>query len=161
MWEDAYAALRPIVFRTAYRLTGGDVDAAQDLTQEAFLNFLRYANLKTLQSDDHLLAYLRQTVRHLCSKRLRERASTVSIDSIDGKIAQEMTEDGDVGIQELAADIEQLTERLSQIDRRLLIALISGAHLPEIAEDLAITYGAAGVRVHRLRDKLRHIINGL
>jgi DNA-directed RNA polymerase specialized sigma24 family protein len=45
VWEQAYRVLRPLVYRTAYSLMGGDVASAEDVTQEAFLRFLQYADL--------------------------------------------------------------------------------------------------------------------
>jgi hypothetical protein len=64
-------------------------------------------------------------------------------------------------IEDLTQDIGQLAGRLPPLERGLLRELIVGASLPENARKLDITYGAASVRVHRLRVRLRSIINDL
>lgn len=160
VWEKAYRALRPAVYRTAYSLMGGDVAAAEDMTQEAFLRFLQYADLNALESDEHLLAYLRQTVRHLCWDRQKSAVATTSIDTAEAQYALNKSGDSEE-VESLAWDIEQLSGTLPKVERQLLRELIIGSPLPDIARKLDITYGAAAVRVHRLRAKLHRIINGL
>jgi RNA polymerase sigma factor (sigma-70 family) len=159
-WENAYRALRPAVYRTAYSLTGGNVAAAEDLTQEAFLRFLQYTDLNALDSDEHLLSYLRQTVRHLCWDRKKNAVVTTSVDTPEAQFMLNRGADNEE-VESLAWDIEQLSGTLPELERQLLRELITGSPLADIARKLNITYGAAAVRVHRLRAKLRHIINDL
>ena len=161
LWEEMYRTLRPIVYRTAYRLLHGEVALAEDVTQEAFLRFLQYGKLSTLESDDHLLAYLRQTTRHLCWDRLRQASRTVSLGSPEGVQALEQTVVDSEEVDQLSWDIEHLAGSLSDEEQRLLRELITNTSLNEIAEALGITYGAAAVRIHRLRGKLHSAINGL
>jgi len=64
-------------------------------------------------------------------------------------------------VDQLSWDIEHLAGSLSDEEQRLLRELITNTSLNEIAEALGITYGAAAVRIHRLRGKLHSAINGL
>lgn len=161
LWAEMYRALRPSVYRTAYGLLRGDVGAAEDVTQNAFMRFLQYADLDSLESDDHLLAYLRQTARHLCWDYRRSKAATISIDSTDIKDTLSAGPDSEEEMRNLAWDIEQLGKGLSVGERALLKELANETPIAEIAFKLNITYGAAAVRVHRLRENMRIKINDL
>jgi DNA-directed RNA polymerase specialized sigma24 family protein len=54
-----------------------------------------------------------------------------------------------------AADLKSLAQDLSEEDRELLGQVVVGRTLTEIADSAGISYSAAAVRVHRLKDKLR------
>jgi RNA polymerase sigma factor (sigma-70 family) len=156
-----YSALRPAVYRSAYSRLHGDVGAAEDVTQNSFLRFLKYADLDALQSDEHLLAYLRQTARHLCWDYQRSKAATVSIESAEVKNILSAEPDSAEELRSLAQDIEQLGQGLTVQERALLSDLANETPMAEIAAKFGITYGAAAVRVHRLRERIRLIINDL
>jgi RNA polymerase sigma factor (sigma-70 family) len=156
-----YRALRPLVYRTAYGLLRGDVEAAEDVTQNAFMRFLQYADLNALENDNHLLAYLRQTARHLCSDYRRSKAATISIDSTDIKDTLSAEPDPEEEMANLAWDLAQLGKGLPPADRALLEELANETPIAEIAVKFNITYSAAAVRVHRLRQRIRLVINDL
>jgi RNA polymerase sigma factor (sigma-70 family) len=161
LWAAFYAKLRPAVYFAAYRRLHGNRALAEDVTHDAFLRFIRYANLDALEDDDHALAYLRQTARHLCWDRLRHDKKLVSLESHEAQEALE-TWGADEGERSaLRLDVERLGRDLSPSDQELLTALIEGIDLKQIAQRLDITYGAAAVRVSRLRDRLFHKINDL
>jgi DNA-directed RNA polymerase specialized sigma24 family protein len=58
---------------------------------------------------------------------------------------------------ELSQEYDALVETLDESDRVLLRMMIAGHTLPEIAEMFAISYSAAGVRVHRIRNKIKEL----
>ena len=161
VWAEMYRALRPSVYRTAYGLLRGDVEAAEDITQSAFMRFLQYADLNALESDNHLLAYLRQTARHLCWDYKRSKTATISIEATDIKDTLSAAPDSEEEVRNLASDIEQLGKGLSVSERALLKELANETPIAEIAIKLNITYSAAAVRVYRLRERIRLTINGL
>ena len=63
-WLKFFEKLRPGVYYSAYRACHGDRELAEDLTQEAFVRFYKYADLNRFKDDVQALAYLRQTARH-------------------------------------------------------------------------------------------------
>jgi len=161
LWAALYSKLRPAVYFAVYRRLRGDRALAEDVTHDAFLRFIRYANLDALDDEAHALAYLRQTARHLCWDRLRHERKVVSLESHEAQEALE-TWGADEGERNaLRLDVERLGRDLSPSDQELLTALIEGIDLKQIAERLHISYGAAAARVSRLRDKLLHKINDL
>jgi DNA-directed RNA polymerase specialized sigma24 family protein len=52
-------------------------------------------------------------------------------------------------------DLQVLKRDLTEEEQKLLGQLIQGLSLSEIADKLGISYTSAGVRLHRLRKKLR------
>jgi RNA polymerase sigma factor (sigma-70 family) len=154
LWAEFYAKLRPAVYFAVYRRLSGRRALAEDVTQDAFLRFIRYANLDTLQDEAHALAYLRQSARHLCWDRLLAERKTISLESEEGRQAGALWASDEEEHRALRWDVDHLGERLSQAERDLLTALLDGASLQEIARSFNISYGAAAVRAHRLRKKL-------
>lgn len=159
LWAELYTKLRPAVYFTVYRRLRGNRSLAEDVTHDAFLRFIRYANLSALDDEAHALAYLRQTARHLCWDRLRAERKVVSLESHEAQDALESWSADEGEGQTLRLDVERLAKDLSPSDQELLTALIEGVDLKEIAARRNISYGAAAVRVSRLRDKLLHKIN--
>ncbi len=161
LWAELYTKLRPAVYFAVYRRLRGNRALAEDVTHDAFLRFIRYANLNALDDEAHALAYLRQTARHLCWDRLRAERKLVSLESPEARDALESWGADEGERHTLRLDVERLGKELSPSDQELLAALIEGVDLKEIAGRLKITYGAAAVRMSRLRDKLVHKINSL
>jgi RNA polymerase sigma factor (sigma-70 family) len=154
LWVDLYNKLRPAVFYAAYRVCRGNRDIAADLTQAAFERLIRYANLGRFRSDVQLAAYLRQIVMRLAFDELRREASSESLESSDAEVLKNAWTVDDTDIRDTESDLRQLAEDLAEADRALLSRLLAGKSLSEIAEDAGISYNAAAVRVHRLKDKI-------
>jgi len=161
LWAELYAKLRPAVYFAIYRRLRGRRALAEDVTHDAFLRFIRYANLDALEDEAHALAYLRQSARHLCWDRLRAERKTVSLESEEGRQARAQWATDEDELRALRWDVERLAETLSTPERELLTALIDGTDLREIARRLNISYGAAAVRSFRLRQKLGKEISAL
>ena len=161
LWAALYTKLRPAVYFAAYHRLRGRTALAEDITHDAFLRFIRYANLEAIEDEGHALAYLRQSARHLCWDRLSAERKTVSLESDEGKQALALWASDEDERQTLRWDVEKLSMALNASERELLTALIEGIELKEIAEKLNISYGAAVVRAHRLRRKISQSINHL
>lgn len=161
LWAALYSKLRPAVYFAVYRRLGGRRALAEDVTHDVFLRFIRYANLEALQDEGHALAYLRQSARHLCWDRLRAERRTVSLESEEGRHARARWTTDEDELRALRWDVERLAETLNASERELLTALIDGTDLREIALRFNISYGAAAVRAHRLRQKLSKEISAL
>ena len=164
-WSDVYSALAPRAAATAYRYLGGNRAQLQDICQEAFLHLFRAADFKKLTNSDELSRYFAVIVRNVCLDALQHR----SRDNLHFEPYPDSYE-ADVGYratpwqQERAASTElvELEQELDQVmsfvappERILLSLLRKGYSLGEVAARLGVSYENAGVRVHRLRAKLR------
>lgn len=159
-WLAFYQKLWPGVYYSVYRACRGERALAEDLTQDAFVRFLRYARLENFQNDAHALAYLRQIARNgLLGYLRRNRIERFSSDALLEKMAGPAAEDPE-GV-EARADLETLSAGLDDADQALLNRLLVGDSVQVIAEKSHVSYGTAAVRVHRLLRKLRLNINSL
>lgn len=159
-WGEFYRKLRPAVYYTAYKLSGGNVAIAEDITQDTFLRFLDYGDLSRIPDEAHATAYLRQTARRLLyDKRYDTEITTPTAEEALEYASYESYDDEDR--YHLLWDLEQLSAELTDADRQLLAWLIEGRTIEEIATALNISYQAAGVRLHRLKKRLRKKLKDL
>jgi RNA polymerase sigma factor (sigma-70 family) len=152
-WAAWYKRVYPNVYYAAFRLTNGNAEEARELTQETFTRFLEYRAIERVQGEQHALGYLIKTCRNLAidrNARVREirLESLIEADSIPAPERHiEESIDLDRALLELGGDDQMLTQWMRE-----------GISVSEIARRLGITYTAAGVRIHRLRKRLREAI---
>lgn len=154
-WRDWFRTVYRRVYYTVYRITGGDRQRAEDLTQAAIERFLRYGALDKVATDREAVAYLVRTAQRLNADERRQRVAPHA--------GQEPSEDliADLANQQLdpldLLDLDLLVSRLTQSDRELMVWLRHGYSIGEIARKLGIAYTAAAVRIHRAKALLRAI----
>ena len=124
-----------------------------DLTQETFTRFLEYRALDRVESDQHALAYLITTCRNLAIER-NGRALQIPMEGLielDSIPSHEQ-------LREPVVDLERALLDLDEEGRTLAEWMREGLSVSEIARKLGISYTAAGVRIHRLKQRLRQAL---
>jgi RNA polymerase sigma factor (sigma-70 family) len=160
LWGEFYRRIRPAVYYTLFKITRGNAGIADDLTHEAFLRFMERADISLFPDETRAIAYLRQMGRNLYRNRLRkERIFNSTTEEASLALASAAYDDEDR--QHLRWDLEQLASDLPRAERDVLEALIEGLNIQEIAARERLTYGAAAVRIHRLKKNLFRSINKL
>ena len=149
LWTQWYTSFYPRIYPTAFRLAEGNPDIARDLTQETFVRFLEASALDKVVDDDKATAYLLVICRNAAITRLR-RERTTQIDRLINLEDLPQRERSDPAIE-----LDRLAEKLDSDDRLLFDAARAGLGLGEIAAKLSLSYTAAGVRLHRLIQRLR------
>lgn len=158
-WETLFTVSWPTALATTHRILGGQLDLAEDAAQEAYKRLVRYCDFGKLPNGDAFLAYLQTVcrnaaldVRHQLSQSVRqqplERIGEPPAADTPRTLGPEQSILGD----ELR---RELLRELNEDDRRLFELLLGEHSLAEIAAELGVSYSTAGVRVHRLRSKLR------
>jgi RNA polymerase sigma-70 factor (ECF subfamily) len=144
-------------YTLAFRLTGNEEDA-RDVVQDAYLR--AYKGLKRFRGDASFSTWLYRITANCAStylsRRARDRHDVLSDDEtlIDERpeIDPELRADN-------AAERRMLTAALATLppDMRAVVVLRDVYDLPHeaIAAELGITEGAAKVRLHRARRRLR------
>lgn len=152
-WAELYVGMWPYACAVAYRVVGGDRALAEDGAQEGFFRLARYARFERLQTPAEFRAYFGRVVesaaRNIASSRRRDRVPA-GVDLPE----RDVSPDPQLVAREL---LEEITEQLEGEERALALLLTEGRSLEEIGEALDITKQTAGVRVHRLRVKLRRL----
>jgi RNA polymerase sigma-70 factor (ECF subfamily) len=146
------------VWRTAYRLLGNHVDAA-DCFQETFVCALEISRRQRIRNFSALLVRL-TTARAIDQLRRRLRQSYSNASAIPADwAAVPSVNPGPVQLvqqQELADRLRQLlTELPPQEAQVFCMRYLNDMSYRQIAKALDITINAAGVLLHRARAKLR------
>jgi RNA polymerase sigma-70 factor (ECF subfamily) len=151
--EDAFDQYSQAVYSFLYRLTRRE-DLAEDLTQEAFLAFVR-APERFDPARGTAKIYLFSIARNLALKQYRDQRGEEQLD--------------DAGMQPLAEDPQQSLEVESAVadavaslpplqQEALILFEYEGATLEEIAQIVNADVGTVKSRLHRARANLKRVL---
>lgn len=132
----------------------GDREAARDLTQEILMAVLKALREGTLRDADKLSAFVQGTARNLINNYLRGKARRLECDL---RPEDAPTKDA---VKELElADKQRLIHRelegFSPVDRQiLLLSLVDGHSLLEVAQQLGLSHDAVRARRSRMIRKI-------
>jgi RNA polymerase sigma-70 factor (ECF subfamily) len=144
-------------YTLAFRLTGNEEDA-RDVVQDAYLR--AYKGIRRFRGDAAFSTWLYRITANCASTYLVKRTKARH-DELpdDAPVADERPEVDPVLRADAELDRQRLTDALEQLppDMRAVVVLRDVYDLPHeaIAAELGITEGAAKVRLHRARRKLR------
>ena len=159
--NDAFAELvratQADVYTLAYRLTGNEEDA-RDVAQEAFLR--AFKSLKRFRGDSRFSTWMYRITANCASTHLTRRSKGRHDElSEDDSVLDERPESDPEGMAEAGLLRDRVTAALEDLPQilRAVIVLRDVYDLPHevIAAELGISEGAAKVRLHRARRKLR------
>ena len=143
----------PFARYCASRCLGADAGTLDDVMQEAVLGALERA--PDLADADRLLAYLIGTADNQLRNRLRARGVRERyLRERRRELAQRLPADPDAAV-ELAIVLEAIDRLPARAREALLLTAVSGLSPAELAAVQGGTAGAAKVRVHRARRRLR------
>jgi RNA polymerase sigma-70 factor (ECF subfamily) len=145
------------IYRLIYRLVG-DVETAQDLTQETFLKALE--NIGTLDEGRALHRWLSQIAANLVRDRWRTRKELIEFDEGNPAFSHPGDDPGEgLEAQEMGERIQQALMELPHTYREVfLLRHVEEMSYEEIGEALDLGISAAKVRVHRARKMLRELL---
>jgi RNA polymerase sigma-70 factor (ECF subfamily) len=152
-----------IAYNVAYRILG-DVDAAADATQDAFLS--AYRAIPRFRGGS-FKAWLLRIVSNACYDQLRskKRRPTTSLDAnLDsdwGEWREDTAERPEAYVerQELGQILQRGLDALPLEQRSVVILSdIQGMHYNEIAETMGVSLGTVKSRLNRGRRKLRDFL---
>jgi RNA polymerase sigma-70 factor (ECF subfamily) len=153
-----YERHRTPVFRFACRMLGGAA-AAEDVTQECFLEILRRPEAYRTERAS-LRTYLCAIARHLALKHLRRRGQETQLD--EWPEAGDPVERGPLQavIEEEAAEaVRRAVESLPPLQREALVLFeYQDMSLVEIAAVCDTDVGSVKSRLHRARERLRRAL---
>jgi RNA polymerase sigma factor (sigma-70 family) len=158
--EDAFTELvhrhLPVVYSSALRQAGGDVDLAKDICQTVFIDLGRKA--RSLLGHELLIGWLFTatrftTARMLRADRRRQARESVAV-SMRGSSAEPPVEH-----PQLASALDAAMAELAPEDRNaILLRFFQDKPLKDVGSALGINEDAARMRVSRALDKLHGIL---
>jgi RNA polymerase sigma factor (sigma-70 family) len=155
-WNAIYRRLWPFVFSITIRLL--DASAAEDAAQDAFMRTAERFPFNQALNEKVFVVYIATVARRVAidTVRKRLRSREVSLDE-----AAEAYEPISADAQaELDTTVRWLMGQLTASDMELTQKLLTHGpnSIATIAKELDVPYGTAGVRLHRLRGRLRRLL---
>lgn len=143
---------RDRVHGIALHFLRGDIDAAEDVTQEVFVRFFRAA--PSFRADAKLSTYLYRAVANACTDELRRRRRFV----VAGDIPEQWHPTVDPAPADEAgvlAAVHRLTPKLRMV---VLMRYYDDLSYEEIASALGTTPGTVASRLNRAHAKLAELL---
>ncbi len=129
----------------------GDVDLANDLTQESFINAWR--SLDKFKGASSYKTWIYRITVNTCLKYIRDNRQKHQVD-IDTQPQLPVEEDRSDTNQELYLAIGQLGE----LDRLIIMMVLDELEYEEIAKVIGINEGNLRVKIHRIKKQLKKIL---
>jgi len=149
-----------MVFSIALRILG-DRFLAEETAQDVFLEL--YAKLDELESDDHVLHWLRRATVHRSIDRIRQRERRPEVVTDPGELP-ELAVDASPGDPLLSRQIRQLVASLPETPRAVIALRYQEDLTPEeIAEALSMPVATVKSHLRRalqmLREKMARVLH--
>ena len=132
-----------------------DEESLKDLVQEVTLQLWR--SHKSFKGNSQLSTWVYRVTLNVClsnSKKLKRKLDTVPLDAGISKMEESDPEKEQIEL--LYRGIRQLKES----DRAIILLYLEDKSYKEMSDILGITVSNVGVKVNRLKDKLKQMING-
>lgn len=133
----------------------GDRYLAHDLAQEVFINIWRA--LPGFKKASSPKTWIYRITVNTCLLHIRDnkKNQTHSIEGLHDSVSTGLSQDKDAEHQELYVAIGQL----EKIDRLIIMMVLDELEYEEIARVLGINSINLRVRIHRIKTKLRELLN--
>ncbi|MCB1645406.1 MAG: sigma-70 family RNA polymerase sigma factor [Pseudomonadales bacterium] len=142
------------LYRYAYWITG-DATTAEDLVQETFLRAWRF--LDGLQEESAAKSWLTTILRRENARRFERKQLDYSDVELDTVPTDNQTFDARPEVLALRNALQHLPVKYRE---PLLLQVIDGYTLDEIAEQFDLPRNTVATRLHRARQKLRKHLEG-
>ena len=161
-WRSLYRQLWPFVIAIIYRrLRGSERKAAEDAAQEVFIRLLRTQPFDKILNADALRAYTGRIAENVAKTHLRKLHAAIDSERDVAEWSrlepsmEALESDGELRARELLDLAESILEPK---DSDLLRLILEGSSLDRAADQMGLSYSNAGVRLHRIRLKLRNAL---
>nr|WP_280931066.1 RNA polymerase sigma factor [Aquimarina sp. 2201CG14-23] len=149
-----YKKCYPMVLQMCLGYMKGDVDLANDLTQEVFINIWNAMSSFKGQSTHKTWVY-RITV-NTCLQHIRKEKNKkkVSLDKVVYALAEEpkITSDQNQSLYQAIGNLDEL-------DRLLIMMVLDGQEYDYISKIMGIKPTNVRVKIHRIKRRLKKILN--
>lgn len=162
-WSELYRAMWPLVISTTYRELAGSRGEAEDAAQEVFKRLLLYCQFDKFSSASSFRSYVRaMSVNAARDARAATLAREIAYDERDERLLRYSRASGSQEELAIAKDTRQrIAGLLSDQDKRLLELVAGGYRIAEVATQMKLTNTAVGVRLYRLRVRLKRELGDL
>ena len=132
-----------------------DEESLKDLVQEVTLQLWR--SHKSFKGNSQLSTWVYRVTLNVClsnSKKLNRKVDTIPLEAGISKMEENDPE------KEQIEMLYRGIRKLKESDRAIILLYLEDKSYKEMSEILGITVSNVGVKVNRLKDKLKQMING-
>lgn len=150
LFETLHAQYQPMVRTMCMGFVKGDFDVANDLSQEVFINV--WSAIEKFRGDASYKTWIYRITVNTCLQYLRKEKSKqrVSLRAVESSLPTETARDD----KELYDAIGQLSE----IDRLIIMMVLDELAYEEIAKVVGIRPVNLRVKIHRIKSRLKNIL---
>ena len=152
VYENNYAK----VMRLCLGYASGDVDLANDLTQEVFIKV--WSNLASFRKESNVTTWIYRIAVNTCLMNLRRKKSkTFSGLSLSEDV--QWDEESSQVKEKQYQEMYRCINALSATNKAIVLMELEGLAQKEIAEVTGLKHEAVRVRIHRIKSQLSKCVN--
>ena len=156
MTDDEFTALLTqnewLLYHIGYTFAKGDEEALRDLYQEMVCNL--WSSRSQYRGDCSMKNWMYRVALNTAISLWRKEVRRPLFVPLPDEMEQWLRDEPD---DPLRVELYRLIDLLPKADQALIYMYIDGATEEEMAETLGITTSAVGVRIHRIKQKLKNL----
>ena len=145
-----------IIYRIS-RSYGETEDDCEDLFQEILLNL--WKGYSSFRNESKFSTWLYRIALNTCITAVRKRSRTLNVVSIQEKDTQVAEDPQSTDYNEAIRLLYNAIGKLDKLEKAIIILYLEEKSYEEIGEIAGITANHAGVRINRIKAKLRQYLN--
>lgn len=152
-FETIHLQYHPMVLQMCMGFMKGDRDQAHDLAQEVFIN--AWTALEGYRGDSSVKTWIYRITVNTCLMHLRKEKTRARL-PLDN--AHEGVADESASSHEQTNELYAAIGRLDHVDRLIIMMVLDELEYEEIARIVGITENNLRVKIHRIKHKLKTLI---
>jgi len=155
LFQELHQKYADMVHQVSLGFLNGDTNLAKDLCQEVFIN--TWASLDKFKGESSHKTWIYRITVNTCLKHIREhkKNSNVTLEKRHTNISNERDDQHDPKFSSLYRAVGKLEE----LDRLIIMMVLDELEYDEIAKIIGISEGTLRVKIHRIKKKLKAILN--
>ncbi|MEP1033062.1 RNA polymerase sigma factor [Ekhidna sp.] len=155
LFESLHADYYSMVHQMCMGFMKGDVDLANDLTQESFINTWR--SLEKFKGASSYKTWIYRITVNTCLKYIRDNKQKKAV-SIDPETDLSSATDFNPSNEEPHQELYRAIGQLNELDRLIIMMVLDELEYEEIANVMGINEGNLRVKIHRIKKNLKKIL---
>lgn len=152
-FETIYSQHHPMVLQMCLGYTKGDRDTANDLSQEVFISV--WKNLDKFRGASSYKTWIYRITVNTCLQYIKKEKASPILNEDNRPTIADTDETANDDIQKLYEAIGQL----KKIDRLIIMMVLENQDYDTISEIIGIKPTNVRVKIHRIKKRLKTILN--
>jgi RNA polymerase sigma-70 factor (ECF subfamily) len=143
-----------MVMQMCLGFSQGDSDKASDLTQEVFIKI--WTHLDSFKGLSSYKTWIYRITVNTCLQFIKKekKKSAIPIESVQHRLTTEVKTD----VSDTHTRLYQAIGQLKKVDRLVIMMVLEGQDYEDIAEVLGIQPTNLRVKIHRIKKRLKNIL---